>query len=77
MTTQLNFSVSEHPDAETDKPIHYGTFSRNWAEEEELDELQDSLDAGRISHKQALLRAQKLLVKFPGNLESKHAANPS
>jgi hypothetical protein len=29
----------------------------------------DSLEAGRISHKQGLLRAQKLLLKFPGQLE--------
>ena len=69
MTTQLSFSVNEQIDAETDKPIQYGTFSRDWAEEEELDELIDSLEAGRISHKQGLLRAQKLLVKFPGQLE--------
>eukprot|EP01041_Mallomonas_annulata_P020819 gene20819-40723_t len=62
MTTQLNFSVHEETDDETDKLIHYGTFSRGWAEEDELDELQDSMDAGRISHKQALLRAQKLLL---------------
>ena len=41
MTTQLNFSVSEQLDAETDKPIHYGTFSREWSEEEELDKLLD------------------------------------
>ena len=69
MTTQLSFSVSEQLDAETDKPVQHGTFSRDWAEEEELDELIDSLEAGRISHKQGLLRAQKLLVKFPGQLE--------
>jgi len=69
MTIQLNFSVDEHLDAETDKPVQYGTFSREWSEEEELDELIDSLEAGRISHKQGLLRAQKLLVKFPGQLE--------
>jgi len=69
MTTQLSFSVEEQLDAETDKPIQYGTFSRDWAEEEELDELIDSLEAGRISHKQGLLRAQKLLGKFPGQLE--------
>ena len=50
MTTQLSFSVDEQLDAETEKPIQYGTFSRNWGEEEELDELIDSLDAGRISH---------------------------
>ena len=29
----------------------------------------DSLEAGRINHKQGLLRARKLLVKFPGQLE--------
>jgi tetratricopeptide (TPR) repeat protein len=69
MTTQLNFSVREDTDDETDKLIQYGTFSRDWAEEEELDELIDSLEAGRISHKQSLLRAQKLLLKFPGQLE--------
>ena len=50
MTTQLNFSVDEQLDAEIDKPVQYGTFSRDWAEEDELDELIDSLDAGRISH---------------------------
>ena len=50
MTTQLSFSVDEQLDDETDKPIQYGTFSRDWAEEDKLDELIDSLDAGRISH---------------------------
>lgn len=69
MTTQLSFSVNEHIDDETDKPIQYGTFSRDWVEEDELDELIDNLEAGRISHKQGLLRAQKLLVKFPDQLE--------
>jgi hypothetical protein len=69
MTIQLSFSVREDTDDETHKLIHYGTFSRDWAEEEDLDELQDSLDAGQISRKQALLRAQKLLLKFPGQLE--------
>jgi hypothetical protein len=29
----------------------------------------DSLEAGRISHKQGLLRAQKQLVNFPGQRE--------
>jgi hypothetical protein len=69
MTTQLNFLVDEQLDAETDKPIQCGTFSRDWTEEDKLDELIDSLEEGRISHKQGLLRAQKLLVKFPGQLE--------
>lgn len=42
MTTQLSFSVSEHIDDDTDdtdRTIQYGTFSRVWAEEGELDEL--------------------------------------
>jgi len=69
MTTQLSFSVEVQPDAEADKPIQSGTFSRDWAEEEEFDELIDSLDAGRISHKQGLKTAQKLLLKFPSQLE--------
>ena len=69
MTTQLNFLVNEQLDAETEKPIQYGKFSRDWAEEEELDALIDSLEAGRISHKQGLLRAQKLLLKLPNQLE--------
>ena len=69
MSTQLSFSVSEDHDAETNKTVQYGTFSRNWAEEVELDALIDSLEAGRISHEQGLLRARKLLVKFPGQLE--------
>jgi tetratricopeptide (TPR) repeat protein len=73
MTTQLSFSVDEQLDAETDKTVQYGTFFRDWSEEEKIDELIDelidSLEAGRISHKQGLLRAQKLLVKFPGQLE--------
>ena len=50
-------------------PTRWSTFSRDWAEEEALDELIDSMEAGRISHKQGLLRAQKLLLKFPGRLE--------
>ena len=50
-------------------PTRWSTFSRDWAEEEVLDELIDSMEAGRISHKQGLLRAQKLLVKFPCQLE--------
>jgi hypothetical protein len=69
MTTQLSFSVVEQLDDETNNPTQRGTFFRDWAEEEELDELIDSLEAGRISQKQGLLRAQKLLVKFPGQLE--------
>ena len=80
MTTQLSFSVRE----DTNDSAHsgsllstqhsnlntvFGTFSRDWVEEEELDELINDLDAGIISHKQALLRAKKLWLKFPYQLE--------
>ena len=77
MTTQLSFSVREDTDdfahsgcllstQHSDLSTVFGTFSRDWAEEEELDELIDSLEAGRISHKQGLLRARKLLVVAAG-----------
>ena len=80
MTTQLSFSVREGTDdfahsgcllstQHSDLSNVFGTFSRDWTEEEELDELLDSLEAGRISHKQGLMRARKLLLKFPGQLE--------
>ena len=69
MTTPLSFLVSEHSVDETNKPIQFGSFSRDWSEEEDLDGLSDSLDAGSISDKQALRRAQKLLLQFPGQLE--------
>ena len=69
MTTTLSFSVSECINDEAGKSVQFGTFSRDWAEEDELDELIDKLEEGHISHKQALLRAKKLLLKFPGQLE--------
>jgi tetratricopeptide (TPR) repeat protein len=69
MSIQLSFSVTESIEHETDKLVQYGTFSRDWDQEEELDDLIDSLEAGRISHKQGLLRAHKLLLKYPGQLE--------
>lgn len=65
----LTFHIREELDPDTDEPIEFGCFSRNWDHEQELDELMDSLEAGRISDKQALLHAQKLLAKYPSNLE--------
>jgi tetratricopeptide (TPR) repeat protein len=65
----LTFQIRQELDPDTDEPIEFGCFSRNWDHEQELDELMDSLEAGRLNDKQALLHAQKLLAKYPGNLE--------
>jgi len=42
------------------QPTHYGRFSRHWQDEEALDVLIDKLEAGQLSHKQALMQARKL-----------------
>ena len=69
MSTPLTFTIREGFDDDIDSPIQYGAFSRDWADEEALDELMDRADSGAISAKQALLHAQKLLAKSPDNLE--------
>ena len=68
-TTTLRFTIEDDIDPDTDKPVQHGHFSRNWDEEEALDELIDEHDARRISHKQALMRARKLQATYPDNLE--------
>ena len=65
----LTFTLRQEPDFDTDEPVEFGCFSRNWDDEEALDQLMGDLDAGRINDKQALLHAQKLLAQSPGNLE--------
>lgn len=67
--TSLRFTIEDDIDPDTDKPVQYGCFSRNWDEEEKLDELIDEHDARHISHKQALMRARKLQAAYPDNLE--------
>ena len=42
---------------------------RNWQNEEALDALIDQLEAGRVTHKQALMQARKLEATTPDNLE--------
>ena len=56
-------------DPESGQPTQYGRFSRNWQDEEALDELIDQLEAGRVTHKQALMQARKLEATTPYNLE--------
>lgn len=65
----LTLTIRQEPDFDTEEPVEFGCFSRNWEQEEALDQLMDDLDAGRINDKQALLHAQKLLAQSPGNLE--------
>lgn len=67
-----SFEIREDVDNQSGESVHFGHFSRNWKEEEELNHLLESKDAGRITLKQALLRARKLLVTYPDNLEIRH-----
>jgi hypothetical protein len=69
MSTPLTFTISEGFEDDSDSPIEYGTFSRDWDDEKELDALMDRVDCGAISPKQAILHAQKLLAQSPENLE--------
>lgn len=66
---QLTFTIRQEPDFDTDEPVEFGCFLRNWGQEEALDQLIDDQDSGRINDKQALLHAQKLLTQSLGNLE--------
>ena len=46
MSTPLTFTIREGFDDDIDSPIQYGAFSRDWADEEALDELMDRADSG-------------------------------
>ncbi|MEI6029312.1 MAG: hypothetical protein WCT47_21775 [Betaproteobacteria bacterium] len=60
----MSFTIETFVDPETGQPTQYGCFSRNWQDEEAMDVLIDQLEAGQLSHKQALVQARKL----PGRL---------
>jgi hypothetical protein len=68
-STPLSFTIETFDDPETGRPTQYGRFSRNWQDEEALDVLIDKLEAGQLSHKQALMQARKLEATTPYNLE--------
>ena len=55
--SSLTFTIETFDDPETGEPTQYGRFSRNWKDEEALDVLIDQLEAGRVTHKQALMQA--------------------
>ncbi len=65
----LLFTIEVFDDPETGKPTQYGRFARNWQDEDALDALIDQLEAGQLSHKQALMQARKLEAVKPYNLE--------
>ena len=67
--SSLTFTIETFDDPETGEPTQYGRFSRNWQDEEALDALIDQLEAGRVTHKQALMQARKLEATTPDNLE--------
>jgi tetratricopeptide (TPR) repeat protein len=67
--SSLDFTIESFDDPETGEPTQDGRFSRNWHDEEALDELIDQLEAGRVTHKQALMQARKLEATTPDNLE--------
>ena len=68
-SSSLSFTIETFDDPETGQPTPYGRFSRNWQDEEALDVLIDKLEAGQLSHKQALMQARKLEATTPYNLE--------
>jgi hypothetical protein len=68
-SSSLSFIIETFDEPETGQPIQYGRFSRNWQDEEALDVLIDKLEAGQLSHKQALMQARKLEATTPYNLE--------
>ncbi len=71
-SASLSFTIETFDDPETGQPTPYGRFSRNWQDEEALDVLIDKLEAGQLSHKQALKQAQRL----ENSAESQHTLQP-
>jgi hypothetical protein len=59
-SSSLFFTIETFADPETGKLTENGCFSRHWQDEEALDVLIDKLEAGQLSHKQALMQARKL-----------------
>ena len=54
-SSSLSFTIETFDDPETGQPTQSGRFSRDWQDEEALDALIDKLEAGQLSHKQALM----------------------
>jgi len=65
-SSSLTFTIETFDDPETGEPTQYGRFSRNGQDEDALDALIEQLEAGRVTHKQALMKARKLEATTPG-----------
>jgi len=66
--TDLTFAI--HDDAsESGRPIQVGCFTRDWEAEEDMDAIQELLDAGELSLEASIARGDALLKKHPDNLE--------
>jgi tetratricopeptide (TPR) repeat protein len=68
-SSALSFTIETFDDPETGQLTEYGRFSRNWQDEEALNVLINKLEAGQLSHKQALMQARNLEATTPYNLE--------
>lgn len=66
--SKLSFSVREDFD-ENDKPMQIGVFARDWASEEDLDQIMGELEAGSLEPDEAMEQLEPLLDKEPENLE--------
>jgi hypothetical protein len=66
-SSSLSFTIETFDEPETGQPTQYGRFSHKWQDEEALDALIDKLEAGQLSHKQALMQARKLEATTPYN----------
>lgn len=73
--SSLTFTIETFDDPETGEPTQYGRFSRNWQDEEALDVLIDQLEAGRVTHKQALMQAL-VLFTAAGSHHPGQSGNP-
>lgn len=68
-SSSLSFTIETFDAPETGQPTQYSRVSRHLQDEEALDVLIDKLEAGQLSHKQALMQARKLEATTPYNLE--------
>ncbi|NBO83267.1 MAG: XRE family transcriptional regulator [Betaproteobacteria bacterium] len=71
-SSSLSFTIETFDDPEISQPTQYGRFSRHWQDEEALVVLIDKLEAGQLSHKQALMQA----LNMANAAGSHHALQP-
>lgn len=65
--TDLMFTITD--DISDGRTIKSGVFSRDWEEEQEMDDLAERVEAEEISVEQAIAEGNALLKKYPDNIE--------